>query len=504
MSLAHSEGSVHYHAVVKLCRSIRFLQAKRTLRERDGLPSHWSCSHTRVWSAMRYLHIGTPSKPEVDTTPWCWESKGNKLDLFELSQEPFMAEVWRKRREADAKKESVETKAPKRSKGVTKLDMAALVLSKQLHTKDKLMAYVQEHGTAAMQTYTHKNQRRLAQDIVDALEWSQAKDSAALEALTDWELLTRCASNGCPHQPGSCTYRIATAGIFENNQQTINRAELAASLRDIVVSGPSKTTRVPFLVGPSNSGKSTIVYPFDDLFSLSRVHHKPALGSGFSLRNLVDSGKRFIFWDEFQPVAYASDKTLPVPLFLSLFIGKHTEIQVSQAFNDGNKDIQWNRGAVFTAKLEGLWLPSRQVSAEDIVHIRNRVKEFVFTHPMQQSGLKEVCPCAPCMCQWIIQGARSWDTACGVSSVPQGPSSSTVLSSSIVPRVHAIQGLSDCLGALQAPPATCKALLEDLEQLGAVRVAELTAADWESLSAWGMLLPLQRRRLLHCAGCHGA
>ena len=79
-----------------------------------------------------------------------------------------------------------------------------------------------------------------------------------------------------------------------------------------------------------------------------------------------------------------------------------------------------------------------------------------------------------------------------------------VLSSSIVSRVHAIQGLSDCLGALQAPHATCKALLEDLEQLGAVCVAELTAADWESLSTWGMLLPLQRRRLLHCVGCHGA
>jgi hypothetical protein len=111
---------------------------------------------------------------------------------------------------------------------------------------------------------------------------------------------------------------------------------------------------VPFFIGPSNTGKSTLLYPFDDLFSPKQVFHKPALGSTFALRNIVKN-KRFIFWDDFRPVEFAHKETVPVATSLSLFIGKETEIQVSQAFGDGNLDVRWKRGVVFTAKEEGLW-----------------------------------------------------------------------------------------------------------------------------------------------------
>ena len=59
-------------------------------------------------------------------------------------------------------------------------------------------------------------------------------------------------------------------------------------------------------------------------------------------------------------------------MFLSLFIGQYTEIQVSQAFNDGNKDVSWKRGVVFTAKQEGLWETTSRVSAEDVKHMRQQ------------------------------------------------------------------------------------------------------------------------------------
>ena len=65
----HAEGSVHFHAVLKLSRPFRFAGAKRALQDRHGLPSHWSCTRSQVWSAMRYLYIGTPTKPDVDDEP---------------------------------------------------------------------------------------------------------------------------------------------------------------------------------------------------------------------------------------------------------------------------------------------------------------------------------------------------------------------------------------------------------------------------------------------------
>ena len=37
--------------------------------------------------------------------------------------------------------------------------------------------------------------------------------------------------------------------------------------------------------------------------------------------------KRFILWDDFKPAEYADDDSIPVHLFLSLFIGQPTEIQ---------------------------------------------------------------------------------------------------------------------------------------------------------------------------------
>ena len=93
--------------------------------------------------------------------------------------------------------------------------------------------------------------------------------------------------------------------------------------------------------------------------------------------------------------------TIPVATFLSLLIGRETEIQVSQSFNDGNLDVCWKRGVVFTGKLEDQWVPTARVSAEDIRHLRSRVDEFRFSHVMP--SLKDVESCAPCMARWILK-----------------------------------------------------------------------------------------------------
>ena len=286
----HADGSVHFHAVVKLARNFRFGAAKRTLQERHSLPSHWSCTHSQVWSAMRYLYIGTPTKPEVDQEPWQWAADGSALDLFALSQEPFKADTWRKRREAKDKRASqdADSQAPKRARAAfTKLDLTALIISKKLFSRDSLLSYVQQHGTAAAQVYVNRNQRRLDMEIEDAQEWALAQERAVAERVSDWELLLQRAQQVCPHQAVGCSYKVALREVLERNRATLNGDELAAALRDVLVNGPSKTTRVPFLVGPSNTGKSTILYPFDDVFTPAQVLHKPALGSSFALRNLV-------------------------------------------------------------------------------------------------------------------------------------------------------------------------------------------------------------------------
>ena len=96
-------GDVHFHWAVKLFSKISFSPPKATMRQRYHIATHWSCSHSQFWSAARYLTASSDHKEEpVDLTKlhvWTWD--GRELDLFEESQEAFMAPVWKRRRDAN-------------------------------------------------------------------------------------------------------------------------------------------------------------------------------------------------------------------------------------------------------------------------------------------------------------------------------------------------------------------------------------------------------------------
>jgi len=498
----HEDGSVHFHVVVKLLVQSRFLLAKKTLADRDRLASHFSCSHSLLWSAVRYCHIATPTKPDVDETPWIWTARwegfaneaGAVVDLFEKSQQPFQADTWRKRREKQDKEAS---KAGGKT-SFTKLDFTALVISKHLYSKDCLLAYMQEHGTATMQLFTNKCQRKLEEFIEDAEEWASARENALFEKTSDWDLLLQALAKPCPHG-FDCSYKKAVAEIFRLNRSTVCQAKLAHALRTIIKHGPSKHVRIPFLVGPSNSGKSTLLYPFDDLYSPKKVLHKPALGSSFGLRNITK--KRFFFWDDYVPVEYAHEKTVPKSTFLSLFIGKHSEIQVSQSFSDGNLDVAWNRGVVFTAKKEGLWNTTSRIGEEDVRHMQNRCDEYDFCHVFARNSLQEVTSCAHHMAEWIVNGAVDYDAAAEVAAgsrvaLPLADGMGLAVGA---PETELVKGLQRLLCVAHIPEDLRLKLAADLDDLGAVDVVELGVEDWQALPSWGSLRTLQQRRLLQLA-----
>ena len=96
---AHADGGVHFHVVVVLSQPRSWAPAKRTLRARDHIASHWSCSHSQVWSALRYNVIPSATKPVVDGQPWTWTKDGSLMDLFAESQQPWQSCAWKRRRE---------------------------------------------------------------------------------------------------------------------------------------------------------------------------------------------------------------------------------------------------------------------------------------------------------------------------------------------------------------------------------------------------------------------
>lgn len=336
-----------------------------------------------------------------------------------------------------------------------------------------------------MQVFVHAQQRKLPEFLQEAAEWGMARAAAVAEKDLDWDLVCRTAQETCS-QDGSCTYAAAAQAFFLANQASVSQRELATALRAILRSGPSKTTRVPLLAGPTNSGKTTILLPFDDLFGFKHVFHKPALNSKFALRNLLKE-KRFLFWDDYRPVEYAQE-TLPVTAFLSLFQGQPLEVQVSQAFNDGNVDFEWHRGCVMTAKSEGLWVPHGSVSQEDVRHMQSRVHVFTATATIRQ--LQDTVPCKHCMCAWIRDAAAQHDAAELVRVLP--------LPGAVEPAVQAarVDGLAALCVQARLPTEKMQRIDAELRSLGALHAAELAVEDWRQLQSWGELLPFEQRRLL--------
>lgn len=469
------------------------------------MATHWSCSHSQWWSALRYCAIPTLKKPTVDSSPWSWSDDESPIDFFAESQRPFQAVAWKRRRE-EAEKSAAAGGAPPRK--FSKLDLTAVILDQELKTKAAVLEYVQGRGTEAMQHFVHNHQRQLDEYIAEAAEWGNAQKAANLERHTDWDMVCAAADDACGDGE-ECSYKTAAHEFFESNQGSISCAELARALRAIIVNGPSKTTRTPLIVGPTNTGKSTLIMPFDKLFGPSNVLHKPALGSKFALRNLTKGNMRFIFWDDYRPVEYAQ-RTVEVATFLSLFTGHPFEVQVSQSFNDGNPDAQWNRGAVMTAKEAGLWEPKGVVSAEDVRHMQSRVQVFP-ARALPTTAMRDTCPCPGCMCHWIRESAARADMDELVRPAPAAPRPPLAVlpladgarappgaATATGALTHNVDGLDDLAAKAALPAETVGALRLELVELGAVGVGELSEDDWRSLRAWGALRLFQQRRLLKC------
>jgi hypothetical protein len=419
----------------------------------------------------------------VDADPLVWTATGLGLDLFAESQEPFCATAWKRRRE-EKDNEAVTAGRPIK---FSKPDLTAIILCETLSTKTAILEYSQNHGTAAMQSFVQRNQRKLDEFLADALEWGAARETAAQERQSEWQILCAAASRNCCHG-ASCSYSRAVDDIVSRNAGTFDLRELALALRGVICSGPSKTCRVPLVVGPTNTGKTTLVLPFDGLFGFKNVFHKPVLNSSFALRNITKA-KRFLLWDDYRPVEYAQ-RTVPVNTFLSLFTGHAFEVQASQSFQDGNLDFEWRRGAVVTAKEVDLWQPFGSVSAEDVRHMQSRVHVFHCTAAVPQ--LQQVEPCDVHLALWVQRESAAADTAAALQSARMAV------------RLHnsseKVTGLRSLLFPAQLATEDVDAIAAELEATGALHVQELGASDWQRLLSVASLRPLEKRRLLRAVG----
>ena len=439
-------------------------------------------------SVVRYGYVANPPKKpkaSLDPKPLKWSKPGLPFDLYEDSQEPFNAKAWQARRE----KRELEAADEGTTRKFTKMDLQAVILSKGLKTKEAVLAYTSKHGSDSMKVFVKQVQRKLKEHIEDAEEWISAPAICAAQSQTEWDILCRAAEEGCPHGD-DCIYAKAAFEFFRAHAAGgMSQNALAACLRNIVMHGPSKDVRVPFLVGTTNTGKSTLVESFDDLFGESAVFHLPAItDTKYALRNWLKN-KRFVFWDEYEPVPFAAAGVIPRMTFCKAFNAQLFEVQVPQNAHDGNVDFRWTKGAVFTSKAKEIWTPRDGVTDEDVRHMCARCEMFPCTGAIRRRR-GGVPKCRNHLALWVRDGAAAFDAQVALGG-PQ-PGRATVGAGDS----PAVTGLRELLEGASIPPGAASALALEIEALGTIHVQELGQADWCGLHAWAALREMERRRIL--------
>jgi len=414
------EEPLHFHVALKLTALQRFLPFKQALRDRHGLASHWSTTHTLFWSTTRYLVFGNEEK-QVDKVADMvqWTHDGRTMNLYEESQEPDNSKVLKARRE----KKEIEAAAQPQTKKprFSKPDFTALVLAEGLKTPNAVMRYVKAKGSEGARSFVQRHEEQLPRLLRFAKKWDNAEDNAALEEETEWQTIQRISQKSCSCTGGKCQWEVAAEAFFARQKATIDEELLAAVLAKVIQQGPGKCARVPMIAGVTNAGKSTVLDPVDPVFGYEHVLHTPAENSTMPLANLVvsEDAQRFIYFDEFAPVTFASTPdrrpTVPATTFKKLFGGQRMEVQTSQSFNNGNGVVRWRQGAAMTAPLEGLWDLKGKVTQEDVRHMKSRVWQFDALEALPQEVLRDIPHCAGPWCRWLMRASAAY----AARSVPQ-------------------------------------------------------------------------------------
>ena len=199
------------------------------------------------------------------------------------TQNPWNAAIWERRHKVPSR----------RSKPLNKLDLTAHH-QPRFDRAGAVIEYAPDHSTEQMQL--------LVPPEAAPFERLRLCSGALLGNKQQQQRSTLCAASAvdCPHRT-ACSYAEAAETFFAANARSLSRVELAVVLLEHIAAWPIQHGPGTNDHGPANSRKSTLVFPFDQLFWFAQVFRKPALDSSFALRNIIKE-KKFLFWDDFPPV----------------------------------------------------------------------------------------------------------------------------------------------------------------------------------------------------------
>ena len=291
----------HDHLAVLTARQLRYMPVKRALLQKFGLASHWSCTHTGYWSAVRYLAMPSPKKPlaALDSSPVLWPADGRHPPVSECCHEPLTAAALRKRRlHAEAEAAEAGEGDPK----VREMDVWPIVVQQGFrntpdtqHADMELISYAKTHCSPAMQAFLFSLSRRqrLASLIDDIWRWEEIDSSLEKARLNRLGALRSAAGQPCVCQG---RWKQTALSVFEKNNIKVD--DVCRDVHRALMVGRSEQTHVVVFAGlQGGEGKSLFFKGLSSCFGHDFTFGSPPKGN-FPLVDLP--GKKVVFLDDWR------------------------------------------------------------------------------------------------------------------------------------------------------------------------------------------------------------
>ena len=277
----HGTSHPHFHIALQLSNPRGFATFKRALALHHRVASHWSCSHTGYWSAVRYGFFPTARKPQdaLDPQPLVWCREGEHPTLFDCSQEPLTAAALRKRRENKVLGASAASKPEPRA---GELDIYAVIVQHGFRNTDEnpwahkqLIEHLQRHGSPKVVELAWKMRHRLKQFIDDVWLWEEVGKDMKFLTLPRWDVLLHAFHSQCVC--GGSWRECAEWALQANG---IDAKEICTYLCHSLREGRSETAPVVTLMGRGGGeGKSFLLSPLPFMFGRQYTQRSPQPGN---------------------------------------------------------------------------------------------------------------------------------------------------------------------------------------------------------------------------------
>jgi hypothetical protein len=406
-----AEGLVHWHVALKATACFRFLPYKRALSVNHGLATHWSCSHTGYWSAVRYGYMPSAKKPqeELDPTPYTWCRAGEHLPLFQVAQEPTTAAALQRRREHKVKESCSKGKPEPRP---TEMDLYPLVVQQGFrntaddHTAaEKLVQFLKNYGSPALVAFAFKNRSKLHDLIDDVWSWETVDDFLSHHGQTRLQLLERAAQMQC-----ICNGVWAQRTEMSLHMNGINPRSLFSDVLRSLESGRREDVPVLVLMGRfGGEGKSFILSPLQNVYGIENLQCAPQPGN-FPLLGLEK--KKVVMLDDW----CFNTAVLPLPTQLLWYEGKAFPLTRPQNKDYAGHLLYRGTAPIFvTCKekdLEPIIAQARLAFSEgkpsEHTMLLRRLRIYSFTCPLPPlpENVKHIPECPGCFARLVLQHGR--------------------------------------------------------------------------------------------------